>query len=244
TGVQTCALPIFNQDYGINFVSELTDRLTLEVDAQYARSHKQNLDVSVFGSIFADQELDISGKYPIVIPHKPQFLGYTWSSPGPDLANASEAEYFTDPRFQFWRAAMDHIEDSEGEQYALAADLGYEFDDDSFIRQLKVGARYQDRDQTVRYTTYNWGMLSETWSGSRPINFADTPADRMVRYDFPNFFRGQTVAPPGAYYYAGDLIGDYEGSVDFFQSVQDLAREIGASPSWNPLAGRDGAVNG
>lgn len=235
---------VLNQDYGINFVSELTDRLTLEVDAQYARSHKQNLDVSVFGSIFADQELDISGEYPIVIPHKPQFLGYTWSSPGPDLANASEAEYFTDPRFQFWRAAMDHIEDSEGEQYALAADLSYEFDDDSFIRRAAVGARYQDRDQTVRYTTYNWGMLSETWSGSRPINFEDTGGNSTARHEFPNFFRGQVPGPPGGFYYTGDLIDDYQGSIDYFQSIQGMATALGASPSWLPLAERAGTING
>lgn len=229
-----------NQDFGLNILSKLTDRLTLEIDGQYATSRKQNLDLSVFGSIFADQELDISGDLPVAIPHKPQFLGYTWSAPSPDLANATEEQYFTDPRFQFWRAAMDHAEDSTGEQYALRADLGYEFDDSAFLRELKVGARYQDRNQTVRYTTYNWGMLSETWSGSRPINFADTPADQMTRYDFPNFFRGQTAAPPGAYYYSGDLIGDYRESVGFFQSIQEMARQYGASPSWNPLSERDG----
>jgi TonB-dependent receptor len=235
---------VLNQDYGLNFVSELSDRLTLEVDGQYARSRKENLDVSVFGSIFADQELDISGQYPVVVPHKPQFLGYTWSSPSPVLGGATEAEYFTDPRFQFWRAAMDHIEDSEGEQYALSGDLSYEFNDDSFIRRAAVGARYQDRDQTVRYTTYNWGMLSETWSGSRPMNFADTAADASERHEFPNFFRGEVPGPPGAFYYSGDLINDYQGSIDFFQSIQDMARQYGANPSWNPLAERAGTING
>lgn len=235
---------VTNQDIGLNFRSRLSDRLTLEVDAQYADSHKENLDFSVFGSNFADQELDISGDLPIVIPHKPQFLGYTWSQPGPVLGNATEEQYFTDPRFQFWRAAMDHIEDSEGDQYAFRGDLGYEFDDGSFLRQVKAGARYQDRDQVVRYSTYNWGMLSETWSGSRPINFDDTPDDASIRYDFPNFFRGQVPGPPGAFYYSGDMIDDYQGSVEFFQSVQAMARTFGASPSWNPLAARANAIAG
>ena len=232
---------VTNQDFGINFVSRLTDQLTLEVDGQYAKSRKQNLDFSVFGSIFADQELDISGDLPVVIPHKPQYLGYTWSTPNAALANSTETEYFTDPRFQFWRAAMDHIEDSEGEQYALRGDLAYEFNDDSFLRRVKVGGRYQDRDQTVRYTTYNWGMLSEVWSGSRPINFEDVPGER---YDFPNFFRGEVPGPPGAFYYGGDLTGEYQRSIDFFQSIQDDARALGASPSWNPLAARQNAIAG
>jgi len=235
---------IENEDWSINLRTELTDRLSIELDAQYATSRKQNLDVSVFGSSFADQELDISGDLPVIIPRRPQFLGYVWSTPGADLAGATEEQYFSDPRFQFWRAAMDHIEDSTGKQYAFQADMAYEFDDDAFLRKAKWGARYQDRDQTVRYTTYNWGMLSETWSGSRPVNFADTPADLSERYEFPNFFRGQVPGPPGAFYYAGDLIGDYEGAISDFQSIQDQAIALGASPTWVPLAGRQGALAG
>lgn len=68
---------ITNEDYSINLRTELTDRFTVELDAQYATSHKENLDFSVFGSSFADQELDISGNLPVIIPRKPQFLGYT-----------------------------------------------------------------------------------------------------------------------------------------------------------------------
>lgn len=234
-----------NEDWGLNLRTDLTDRMTLYLDAQYATSRKQNLDFSVFGSNFIDQELDISGGLPVVTPHKPQYLGYTWSTPGPELAGATDAEYFTDPRFQFWRAAMDHIEDSTGTQYAFKGDLEYKFDEDAFIRRVKVGARYQDREQIVRYTTYNWGMLSETWSGSRPVNFGDTAGDgQQIRYDFPDFFRGEVPGPPGAFYYGGDLTGAYEDSVAYFQSIQDRARALGASPSWNPLAARGDAMDG
>ena len=233
-----------NHDYSLNLEHQLTDRLQVRLDAQYATSRKENLDFSVFGSNFADQELDLSGDYPVIIPHRPQFLGYTWSTPSEALANADDAQYFSDPRFQFWRAAMDHIEDSEGDQFAFANDWTYDFDEDSFIRRARFGGRFQTRDQTVRYTTYNWGMLSETWSGSRPVNFADTPEGASERYEFPNFFRGEVPGPPGAFYYSGDLIEDYQGSVDFFRSVQDQAIGLGAAPTWNPLAGRDGAIEG
>ncbi|GAB5348384.1 TonB-dependent receptor [Alteriqipengyuania sp. 357] len=234
---------ITNADYSINLRSELTDSLTLSMDAQYATSKKENLDFTVNGSNFADSELDLTGDLPVVIPHAPQFLGYTWSDPSPELAAAAadDATYFGDPRFQFWRSAMDHQELSTGDQFALRADLEYEFGPDSFIRRAKVGARFQGRDQDIRYSTYNWGMLSEVWSGTRPINFADTPADEMTRYDFPDFFRGQAPGAPGAYYYAGDLIGDYNGAVDFLRSVQALTTQAGGSPTWNPLAARDGA---
>lgn len=236
-----------NEDWGLNFETELTDRITLQLDAQYATSRKENLDVSVFGSSFADQELDISGDLPIVIPHVPQFLGYSWNaaSTSPELAAASaNGTYFTDPRFQFWRAAMDHVEDSTGTQYAFKGDVEYEFDDDSFIRRAKVGARWQDRDQIVRYTTYNWGMLSEVWSGNRPVNFADSSADLSNRYEFPNFFRGEIPGPPGAFYYSGDLTGDYAQAISDFRGIQSIAQSLGGSPTWNPLAARAGAVSG
>ena len=234
-----------NEDWGVNLRTELTERMTLSLDAQYATSRKENLDFSVFGSNFIDQELDITGDLPVAIPHKPQFLGYTWSTPGAALAGATDEQYFNDPRFQFWRAAMDHIEDSTGTQYAFKGDLEYRFDEDAFIRRVKVGARYQDREQTVRYTTYNWGMLSETWSGSRPVNFGDTAGDgQQTRYDFPNFFRGEVPGPPGAFYYGGDLTQDYQESVEYFQSIQARARALGANPTWNPLAGRPTAIAG
>ena len=233
-----------NSDYSLNLQQKLTDRLSVELDAQYATSRKENLDFSVFGSNFADQELDISGEYPVIVPHKPQFLGYTWSTPGADLANATDEEYFNDPRFQFWRAAMDHAEDSKGDQFAFSSDFTYDFEDDAFLRRARFGGRYQGREQTVRYSTYNWGMLSETWSGSRPVNFGDTPADSSERYEFPNFFRGEVPGPPGAYYYAGDLIDGYDESVEFFRSIQAQTIALGGAPTWNPLAGRAGAIDG
>ena len=81
---------------------------------------------------------------------------------------------------------MDHIEDSDGRRNTRSGRPRLQVRRRRFLRRVKVGARYQDRDQTVRYTTYNWGMLSEIWSGARPVNFGDTPAtDSTTRYEFP-----------------------------------------------------------
>ncbi|MBX7495754.1 TonB-dependent receptor [Qipengyuania sp. 6B39] len=244
-----------NQDWGAHLSTELTDRLHLDLDFQYAKSRKTNLDVTVHGSLFADQEIDLRGDYPSVIPHVPNYLSYSWAGDSDALAPygrdpstpataSDDAAYFGDPRFTFWRSAMDHIEESTGTQYAWRADLAYEFDEDSFLREVKVGARFQDRDQTVRYTTYNWGMLSEVWSGDRPVNFEDTGAGNSEFFEFPDFFRGQAPGPIGGYYYNGDLIDGYEESVAFFQSIQDQYRDLNGSPTWNPLAGRPGVVAG
>ncbi|WP_249171852.1 TonB-dependent receptor [Erythrobacter sp. JK5] len=232
-----------NTDYSLHLSHQLTDRLTIDLDAQYAESRKENLDVSLFGSTFADQELDLTGNLPMVIPHKPNFLSYSWAGDNAELAGQSDAEYFMDPRSQFWRAAMDHIEDSQGDQFAFRADMQYDFPDDSFLRYAKVGARYSGADQTVRYTTYNWGVLSEVWSGT-PVSFDEFGTDQQTFYDFPDFFRGQAPGPVGAFYYAGDLTGDYEGFQAFGLGVNQEWQNQGGSAGWVPLAQRSGAIDG
>ena len=84
--------------------------------------------------------------------------------PTNDAAEDPKA-WFQDPGNYFWRSAMDHIEHSTGHENAVQLDTEYMLDN-SWLDSLKVGARYADRDQEVRYTTYNWGVLSEIWNGS------------------------------------------------------------------------------
>ena len=232
-----------NTDYSLHFTQELTDRLTIDLDGQYAKSKKSNLDVSIYGSTFADQELDLTGNIPVVIPHIPNVLSYTWAGDNPELAAQSDEEYFRDPRSQFWRAAMDHIEESDGEQFAFRADLNYEFPDDSFLRYGKTGARYSGTEQNIRFTTYNWGVLSEVWAGT-PVSFDEYGEDQQTFYEFPDFFRGETPGPVGAYYYAGDLTGDYAGFADFARGLIAEANAQGfdgGPDAWMPLASREGA---
>src|SRR5262249_34165433 len=148
--------------------------------------------------------LDLTGDLPRVIPHKPHTTRASWASPNA-LDSMTDAQYFTDPRVQFWRAAMDHIEHSTGHELAYQADGTYHFSDDSFLRRIKVGARYADRDQTVRYTTYNWGAISEVWAGTA-VSVQQGGINNVDFYNFPNFFRGKTPGPIGGFYYNGDLI--------------------------------------
>lgn len=233
-----------NTDYALNLKTSLTDRLHINLDADYTKSVKKNLDMSIMGSTFADQELDLTGDLPVVIPHKPNYLSYSWATPNPALVSATDAEYFSDQRVQFWRSAMDHIEHSTGTEYQFRGDVVYDFDETSFLRKLKFGARFADRDQTVRYTTYNWGVLSEVWAGASPVSVSEVGSGNVDFYNFPNFFRGQSPGPQGAYYYNGDLIGDYAGASGFAKSVNAAWVAKGGNPGWVPLAERSGAIAG
>jgi TonB-dependent receptor len=234
-------------DYALNFKFRPTERLSLNFDADYTQARHDNLDVSVFGSTFADQELDLRGNLPVLIPHKPLTLAATWATPNPRIAGESDAQYFQDANVQFWRAAMDHAEHSTGHEYAFRGDIAYDINQDiPFLKRAKFGARFADRDETVRYSTYNWGAISEIWSGT-PVTVAQGGLSNVNFFTFPNFFRGATPGPVGGYYYNGDLIGNYAGASTYFKSLNDIwhtTNGAGASNRWVPLSERPGAVPG
>jgi TonB-dependent receptor len=238
-------------DFGLNAKFTPNDRWAFNADVQHVRATTENLDFGIHGSIFADQEIDLTGQYPQITPHKPGQLGLwaTWSQNSavtPELAGASDAEYFSNPRYTFWRSAMDHIEDSSGREWAFRGDAQYNFlDDVPFLRHAKFGARYADRDQTVRYTTYNWGSLSEVWTG-RAVHMDELGGSNVEQHTWDNFFRGEANAPPVANYYAGDLVGNYQQAIDFATSVQNYSDTVGGggANSWVPLAARPNAITG
>src|SRR3546814_7743953 len=95
----------------------------MNLDANWTDSSHDVDDMSVFGSTFADQELDITGKLPVLISHKPTTLAADWAAPNSDLDGATDEHYFADQRVQLWRAALDHFEESEAQEFAFRDDL-------------------------------------------------------------------------------------------------------------------------
>jgi TonB-dependent receptor len=230
-------------DYGLNFKFNPNEHWQINLDGDYTRARHTELDMSVSGSTFADQNVDLTGKIPVVTPLKPLTLSATWAAPNPTMKSETNAQYFADPQFTFWRNAMDHIEDSSGTEWAFQGDVAYKFDPDSFLKRIKFGARYADREETVRYTTYNWGVLSEVWDGAGPAVFMDQTGHASL-YTDPNFFRGATPGPPAANYYNGDLIQGYNTASAFFEGINKQWQALGGSQGWVPLAQRAGVVAG
>jgi TonB-dependent receptor len=240
-----------NQDFGFNFRWAPNDQWAFNFDAQYTEAATDNLDVSVFGSTFADQMLDLRGDVPVVVPTRPQTTRATWAAPT-EFDNMSNEDFFSSNRYTFWRAAMDHIEESDGDEWAFRGDAQYTFAGDSFLKRLKGGGRITRRDQIVRYTTYNWGRLSEVWAGNAgsAVFFDEFGGANTEFFEFDNFFRGATPPPVGGWFYNGDLIGDYEGSADFFDSIDQFWRFGQAGPAntqgqgWRRLSQRQGVIAG
>src|SRR3546814_11559187 len=71
-----------------------------------------------------------------------------------------------------------HLEDNDAEELALKADVDYEFEGSDWIDSLKVGVRYSDREQNIRYSSFNWTPIAASWNCNGPGFHVDnsTPA--------------------------------------------------------------------
>ncbi len=232
-------------DYGFNAQLHPSERLSVNLDFDYTKSVHTNFDVGIYGSNFADQEVNLTGNLPTVITHKPTTLQAGWATPNTVQAAQTDAQYFADPNATFYRAAIDHFEDSRGDEKQVAANFTYDLGDGGVIEKVKFGARFADRDQTVKYSAYNWGMLSEVWAGY-PVSVTQAGASNSQFYNFPDFFRGATPGPSGAYYYGGDIVNNYDGFRNFVNSVEGIARTQNGNNSQQFVTAdkRPGAIAG
>ena len=61
-----------------------------------------------------------------------------------------------------------HEEADDGRESAFAADLKYDIHPDGWLNSLKAGVRYADRNQTTRYSTFNWTPIAANWNCNGP----------------------------------------------------------------------------
>lgn len=187
------------QDIGLNFKWKISENWGANFDAQYVKSTVTNLDMSLWTANFQNVSLDLRGSIPEV-----RFVAPLQSETGAaiepcvgDVDFATGCTPYTsganpniyDPFNNYWRAAMDHAEDSEGDEQALKVDFDRTFEDLGIVKSLKFGARWSKREQDIRSTTWNWGALAETWGGRGPVWLND-PVDGIPTTD-PAF-----VTPP------------------------------------------------
>lgn len=185
------------QDIGLNFKWNISDTTRAAFDIQYIDSTVENYDIEGGFNSFANAALNFSGR-PAAVLSAPLNVNLTQQDGVPALANPNNY------RIQH---IMDHMEDSEGNEFALKAD--FEFDVDSgWIESVKIGGRYADREQLVRWTKYNWHNVSNTWTGfNAPYYNLDkhSPAPVMDGETFKFDFNGY----PEGYYTSREFQSDY-----------------------------------
>ncbi|MEO0466467.1 MAG: TonB-dependent receptor [Pseudomonadota bacterium] len=217
-------------DYGFNLKWTPTDKLALNFDAQYIESETEVFDVTVHGAFYAQTGLDFSG----------DGLDFTYGIPDGEADN-----YFQDPAEYFWRSTMDHAQDSTAESLAFQGDAEYDFDGDGFLQSVRFGARYSDRDTDLRYSTFNWGNVSEIWTGPPQngdlltLEEANALSPGLFQpFDFDNYLRG---SPPvtGVPFYSGPLAQNYQGFVDTITPILAAQDSV-----YKPLGARGDVVPG
>ena len=215
-------------DFSLHLKWNASSRLKFDFDAQYTDSSAHDTDLGLYTATWADQTFDFTGKYPKVTLTPPSGARYT---------------SFSDPRSTFYRAAIDHIDQNDGSEFALRGDGEFDFADDSLLRRIRFGARYAEREQVIRSDAYNWGNLSETWNGG-PVFVSDIqPAGiGLHRYD-GDFFRGDASHVP-AFGYLPNAGVNYGAATAAFLSIGDYTRANRATCCglWTPLAQRSGLL--
>lgn len=234
-------------DFAVNFLWNVTDTWALNFDYQHVKSTVDNFDNGLWTSTFQDVFVDLNGgDIPTV-----QFLApaNVCIVPVAGINGACPSYYqganggFLNPHNSFYRSAMDHIEASEGTSDAFRVDAEKALDL-GWLESMSFGYRFANRDQTARFSTYNWGSLSEIWGSGGPVWLDDPRMEHDIEaFNFDNFLSGEASNPLGSQgrlFYAGNPAKDYDEYVAY-------AKEIAAlwpSSGWMPLAERPTAIPG
>lgn len=205
-------------EFSLNIGFQPSDKLSLSADFQYVDSTTDVLDLSIFGGV-------IGGGTQILLNEADAPTVQFMAPPG---SGQTDAEFFSDPNNFFWRAAMDHIEESEGDEVAVRLDAEYDLEMD-FFKSVEVGIRYSERDQTTRWSNYNWGNLSETWRGGVSSFAGSTNAngfssDQAGLVTFDNFHNGNVGGLPGntGVFADASLVANYDNFLGAFGGQRDI----------------------
>ncbi|MBX9615404.1 MAG: TonB-dependent receptor [Caulobacteraceae bacterium] len=265
-------------DYGFNFKWTPTDRLKFNFDLQRVESTVEVLDATLWATTYQNASIQLRGDdAPIVNFLPPSENGVVTQCPAtpptpdtdcPRYYNAPN-DNFSNPFNSFVRNNMDHAEDSEGELTAVRLDGEYTFDEDSWLESVRFGYRRAEREQTTRFSAYNWGVISEQWGGGGPVWLSDSAdgvpepgpglpgtagtvvGSRFEPFAFQNFFRGQVPVPTGdqpRLFYNQNIVENYQAYADFGLLVGDEWRARlggdGCPQNWVPLALRCDVIPG
>jgi iron complex outermembrane receptor protein len=223
-------------DYAFNLEWSPTDKLDLSFDAQYIKADTKDDDVTLMFMTWAIMHMDSSG-----------------STPKLDVVNpwqyAQDSKWYSQTYFQnetsfLYNAAMDHFERSEGDSLALRLDGTYTIDD-SFITKIKAGVRSAEREQTVRFSAYNWNRLAPIWDGQGSWLDSDLVQDANLgiydTVDWGRFYRGGVASIEGdnrVLHPSAELTRDYANWGTRFAAFYNPSDNDTCRDEWRPAGER------
>ncbi len=237
------------RDISLNVKWDVSDQLKTNFDVQHITAETNNYDILVANDTMANAQYSVNGDgTPIVKLLPGSNINY---APG-FISNLHN--YF--PHF-----IQDHYEDNDADETALRADADYRFKDAGWLNSLKVGVRYADREQTVRYSSYNWSPVAANWNCNGPGFNIDntTPAPYPVgdncsaRPDFKGygagiwavdtlnsgFYDGNVFPNAAMAFISNETLKDHDGL------IKALSGSTTNSPmAWTPLCQRTSNTDG
>jgi iron complex outermembrane receptor protein len=241
------------QDLSFNLKWELSDTTRANFDLQFVDATVTNYDIEMAFNTFATPSIDLTGEHPRV----DLLAGETF--------NYNPAAFrYSNPNNYYIRSIMDHVEDSEGQQMAFKTD--FEFDiGTGWMESLKVGVRAADREQTVRWSSYNWQNVANTWTSGQAPYFNIDQHDPNPLVDDPMTLEFHEAGPqpnfsgyPNNLYVRRGFAGDFFGesgllnpntfifaNINLLQNQNQMAATMGAqglgfTPSGDPTTGAGG----
>ena len=150
-----------------NVIGTSSDRLHADFDAQYVKCGCQQQRYS--GRDRLDGQLPVQREWR---RHAADAL-----QPGSNVNYAPGG--LSNPTNYWIPFIQGHMENDDGHESAFRMDVKYDFDRGGWLDSVKAGVRYADRNQAVRYSTYNWTPIAgnNTCNGPAFSANATTPGN-------------------------------------------------------------------
>ncbi len=233
-------------DISFNVKWDITENLHSQFDFQYIKAETSNYDILVAANSVAQVDYSTNGSGTPVVA----------LSPGPNVNYADG--FLANPHNYWMQFIQDHWEDNDADEKAARADLEYDLGSGGWLSSLKAGVRFADREQKVRYSSYNWAPIAPAWSCNGPgFNVDNTQAaaypaacgnanpfngyapDIWESTSLDNHYNGNVLA-------GGPLVFLNRGTLNNYDlHTEGLAdRNVNAPQGWNPLCDRTANVAG
>jgi TonB-dependent receptor len=230
------------RDLSGNIQWDVTPQVHVNLDAQRITASTFNNDILVATGSMANYQYSVNADgVPQVVLEPGSNVNYATGG----LAN---------PHNYWIPFIQGHVEDNDARENAYRGDLGYDFANESWLDSLKVGVRYADRHQTVRYSTFNWTPIAAAWNcngagfnadNTQPdptaacnSNFKGYGAGIFGPYNFGGVYNSNVYPNGSLVFVNNDALTDYE------RLMAGLSGVATNSPlqQYVPICDRDGAT--
>lgn len=232
------------KDLSANIQWDVTPRIHLNLDGQHITASTFNNDILVATGSMANYQYSVNSD------GTPQIT----LLPGSNVNYASGG--LANPHNYWIPFIQGHLEDNDAHENAVRGDLRYDFAKDSWLDSLKVGVRYADRHQTVRYSSFNWTPIAANWncngagfnadntqpnpSAACDSNFKGYGSGIFGPYNFGNFYGGSTYPNGSLVFVNNDMITNYN---QLMAGLKGSATNPPVSPGYVPICERSGTTD-